>query len=65
MVDFGMRNDLSYMVMEYIDGDTLKGQFDPDRNRRRPLPLEETVQIVRDIAAASITPTPTTSSTGT
>jgi eukaryotic-like serine/threonine-protein kinase len=52
MVDFGMRNDLSYMVMEYIDGDTLKGQFDPDRNRRRPLPLEETVQIVRDIAAA-------------
>jgi serine/threonine protein kinase len=52
MVDFGMRNDLSYMVMEYIDGDTLKGQFDPDRNLRRPLPLQETVQIVRDIAAA-------------
>jgi tRNA A-37 threonylcarbamoyl transferase component Bud32 len=52
MVDFGMRNDLSYMVMEYIDGDTLKSQFDPDRNLRRPLPLPEAVQIARDIAAA-------------
>lgn len=52
MYDFGMYNDISYMVMEYIDGETLKDRLRDLRNTGQRLPLPEVVQILRDLSAA-------------
>ncbi|MEL6148384.1 MAG: serine/threonine-protein kinase, partial [Chloroflexota bacterium] len=46
--DSGVDDDYAYMVMEYIDGIDLKSHI----VENSPLPLEEIVVILRDIAAA-------------
>ncbi|MCI0397990.1 MAG: protein kinase [Chloroflexi bacterium] len=52
MYDFGVHNDLSYMVMEYIDGETLKARLVELRQNGRRMPLDEVAAIIRDVAAA-------------
>ncbi|MBE2199122.1 MAG: protein kinase [Anaerolinea sp.] len=52
MYDFDIHEDISYMVMEYIEGKTLKERLLELRQQQQRLPLAEAVQIVRDIAAA-------------
>jgi serine/threonine-protein kinase len=52
MVDFGVQDDISYMVMEYIQGESLKEWLRPLREVSQRLPLADAVKIVRDIAAA-------------
>lgn len=52
MYDFDIHEDISYMVMEYIEGKTLKERLLELRQQQQRLPLTEAVQIVRDIAAA-------------
>ncbi|MEM6529436.1 MAG: serine/threonine-protein kinase, partial [Chloroflexota bacterium] len=46
--DSGVDDDYAYMVMEYIDGIDLKSHI----VEHAPLPIEEVVVILRDIAAA-------------
>lgn len=52
LYDFGQLGERFYMVMEYIEGGTLRDRLQvlPEENRR--LPLAEVVAIVRGIAAA-------------
>lgn len=52
VLDFGLYEELYYMVMEYIDGETLKERLLRLREAGETLPLPEIVQIVQDIAAA-------------
>jgi serine/threonine-protein kinase len=52
MVDFGVQADISYMVMEYIQGESLKEWLRQLREVGHRLPLVDCVKIVRDIAAA-------------
>lgn len=52
MHDFGIQDDISYMVMEYIEGETLKQRITRLRDDGDRLTLADTVKIVRDIAAA-------------
>lgn len=52
LYDFGTHEGISYMVMEFIEGVTLKARLEGLRALRQTLDLAETVQIVRDIAAA-------------
>lgn len=52
MVDFGLQDDISYMVMEYIQGESLKDWLGQLRQVGQRLPLADCVKIVRDIAAA-------------
>jgi hypothetical protein len=52
MYDFGVQKDISYMVMEYVEGDNLKGRLAQVREQGRRMPLDEVVQVTRDIAAA-------------
>ncbi|MBK8988913.1 MAG: protein kinase [Chloroflexi bacterium] len=52
MVDFGVKRDISYMVMEFIDGETLKERLIALNNVNERLPLGEVVSTVADIAAA-------------
>lgn len=52
MLDYGTHEDVSYMVMEYIDGDTLKERILQLRAREERIALPEVVEIVRDVAAA-------------
>ncbi len=52
MHDFGAHEGLSFMVMEFIDGETLKEWLTPLKQYGQRLPLPETGQVVRDIAAA-------------
>lgn len=52
MYDFDVREDLSYMVMEFIEGQTLKERMVELQRQRRRLPLAEITHIIRDIAAA-------------
>ncbi|MCA9874702.1 MAG: protein kinase [Anaerolineales bacterium] len=52
MVDFGVKDDISYMVMEYIDGETLKERLLTLNGRGEHMPLAEVVSTVVDIAAA-------------
>jgi serine/threonine-protein kinase len=52
MFDFGVQNDLSFMVMEYIDGETLKSRLQKLREEGRRMSLREAAAIIRDVAAA-------------
>ena len=52
MYDFGVYEDISYMVMEFIEGETLKQRLTQLREVGQRLTLPEVVKIVRDIAAA-------------
>lgn len=52
MFDFGVQGDISYMVMEYIKGETLKQRMTRLRNQGERLSLADTVKIMRDISAA-------------
>ncbi|HRQ37347.1 MAG TPA: protein kinase [Chloroflexota bacterium] len=52
MVDFGVQDDISYMVMEYIQGESLKDWLRQLREVDHRLPLTDAVKVVRDIAAA-------------
>jgi len=52
MLDFGVQGDLSYMVMEYIDGETLKERLTRVHAQGARLPLPEVARIIGDMAAA-------------
>ncbi len=52
MLDFGVYDDISYMVMEYIEGDTLKARLQTLRAANERMPLPEIVEIIQDVAAA-------------
>ena len=49
--DFDVQNDLYYMVMELLEGDTLKAYLNSLRIRNEKLPLGETVRIFTDVLA--------------
>jgi tRNA A-37 threonylcarbamoyl transferase component Bud32 len=51
MVDFGLKEDISYMVMEYIDGETLKERLVRLNESGERIPLAEVIRVVNDIAA--------------
>jgi len=52
MVDFGLKKDISFMVMEYIDGETLKERLVGYNQNGKRMPLSEVIRVVNDIAAA-------------
>jgi serine/threonine protein kinase len=52
MLDFGVHRDITYMVMEYIEGQTLKERLNVQREKGDFIPLEELARIVQDTAAA-------------
>ena len=45
--DYGETNDAAFIVMEFVDGQTLKQMLDSGEN----LPLAETVRVIQDILA--------------
>jgi serine/threonine protein kinase len=49
--DFDVQNDLYYMVMELLEGDTLKAYLNSLRIRNEKMPLGETVRIFTDVLA--------------
>ncbi len=49
--DFDVQNDLYYMVMELLEGDTLKAYLNTLRVRAERLPLGEMVRIFGDVLA--------------
>ncbi len=49
--DFDVQNDLYYMVMELLEGDTLKAYLNALRVRSEKLPLGEMVRIFSDVLA--------------
>jgi serine/threonine protein kinase len=46
--DFGVHEDKSYTIFEYVEGETLRDLM----QRRGKIPLDETLRIVDDLAAA-------------
>jgi tRNA A-37 threonylcarbamoyl transferase component Bud32 len=50
--DFGNAENLTYMVMEYIAGPTLKQRIKDSHNKNQRLPREEVQAVVRDVASA-------------
>ncbi len=50
--DFDYADGLYYMVMEFIDGYTLKTRLIELANQNKMLPLREAMRITRDVAAA-------------
>jgi serine/threonine protein kinase len=52
MVDFGIQGDISYMVMEHIDGETLKERLQGLNQAGSRMGLAEVSQVIREIAAA-------------
>jgi hypothetical protein len=46
--DFGFQDDKSYTVFEFVEGETLRTLME----RRGRIPLDETLQVVTDLAAA-------------
>jgi serine/threonine-protein kinase len=50
--DFGTADNLTYMVMEYIAGPTLKQRSHEARKQGQLLPRDEVVAITHDVAAA-------------
>jgi serine/threonine protein kinase len=49
--DFDVQNDLYYMVMELLEGDTLKAYLNSLRVRNERIPLGDIVRIFRDVLA--------------
>lgn len=52
MLDFGIEADISYMVMEYIEGEALKERMSRAHNAGQRMSLQEILRIIRDVAAA-------------
>lgn len=52
MYDFGTHDSITYMVMEFIDGETLKERLLPLKRAGQRLPLPEVGHLIADIAAA-------------
>ncbi len=52
MYDFGLQQDISYMVMEYISGDTLKAELTSLRQTDKKMSLSNIAKTISDIAAA-------------
>ena len=52
MYDFGVQKDISYMVMEYIQGETLKNRMVRLNDVSERMPLIDVVQTINNIAAA-------------
>jgi serine/threonine-protein kinase len=50
--DFDVEGDLPFMVMEYIEGKTLKARLSELSPEQERLPLDETLRIFRQIASA-------------
>ncbi len=50
--DFGTQGDVSYMVMEYLDGASLKAELNALAERSEVMPLKEVVRIFEAVAAA-------------
>ncbi len=50
--DFDREGPNSYMVMEYVDGGTLKDRMQALAAKGESLPLNETIRIIKDIGAA-------------
>lgn len=50
--DFDVQDGLSYMVMEFVDGATLKTRLEELHAKDRTLPLDEAVSVLKDVAAA-------------
>jgi serine/threonine protein kinase len=50
--DFGIQDDLSYMVMEYLDGTTLKAELNALAQKGETMPLAQVLSIFQDIAKA-------------
>jgi serine/threonine protein kinase/tetratricopeptide (TPR) repeat protein len=46
VMDFGQQDDLSFLVMEYVDAGTLKNQMD------KPMTLKEILNLVKQISSA-------------
>ena len=53
--DSGEAEGFLYYVMPYIEGETLRERM----TRERQLPLDDALQIAREVAAALVTPTAT------
>ena len=51
VLDFGVHDGLSYMVMEFVDGPTLKDQLRQYEQEQSYFALREAAQVVRDVAA--------------
>ncbi len=49
--DFNVKDDLYYMVMELLEGDTLKSHLNSFRTRNSRLPAEDMVRILQDVLA--------------
>jgi len=52
MYDFGLQQDISYMVMEYISGDTLKAKLIALRQADKKMSLSNIAKTITDIATA-------------
>jgi tRNA A-37 threonylcarbamoyl transferase component Bud32 len=50
--DFGVQGERYYMVLEFIDGPTLKQVLHQARAEGRCLPLSQVISVVNDVAAA-------------
>jgi tRNA A-37 threonylcarbamoyl transferase component Bud32 len=50
--DFGTEDDVSYMVMEYLEGITLKAKLDGQAQRGETMPLEAVLHTFRAVAGA-------------
>jgi tRNA A-37 threonylcarbamoyl transferase component Bud32 len=52
MYDFGLHHEISYMVMEHIEGETLKQRMTRLHEANQRMTLAEIAKIIRDVAAA-------------
>ena len=50
--DFDVHNGTPYMVMEYIEGDTLKTYLEQLNREGKPLPMAEAINIIREVGHA-------------
>jgi hypothetical protein len=50
--DFGQQNGLLYMTMEYVEGTSLKSRLSELKTAGELMPLQETVEIARQISSA-------------